>query len=58
MLYVGRDLGFAIEDDDEIAQAEEFIAKRNLPIREGMPELPHSGQSLARRSRRHTLPFP
>jgi len=37
-LQNGRDLGFALSDADEIAVANEFIAKRKLPISKGMPE--------------------
>lgn len=37
-LQNGHDLGFALSDAEEAAVANEFIAKRKLPISEGMPE--------------------
>ncbi|MDP2846939.1 MAG: site-specific integrase [Humidesulfovibrio sp.] len=37
-LSAGRDLGFAIEEEEEIATTKEFIAKHKLPISEGTPE--------------------
>lgn len=47
-LSVGRDLGFAVEPEDEVAQVNEFITKRNLPIREGMPEFDTLGTELGK----------